>query len=133
MRFKVASFLIAAVTFGAAQAASAADMPVKAPMTPAPMAIPYNWTGFYVGIDGGWGRGNHDRVNSIGFANSYTSEGGLIGGHAGYNWQINQFVLGIEGDAHWANIKGDDGGVGGTVDETTTRFLGSIRGRVGVA
>jgi outer membrane immunogenic protein len=118
--------------FGFVASAQAADMPMKAPMAPM-MAAPYNWTGFYVGVDGGWGRGHHDRLTTAGFANSYDSDGGLIGGHAGYNWQSNQFVFGVEGDAHWANLKGDDAGVGGTTDETTTRFLGSIRGRVGVA
>jgi outer membrane immunogenic protein len=133
MRTKIVSLLAVAFSLGVVQAASAADMPTKAPIVSAPSVVAYNWTGFYVGIDGGWGWGEHDRLATTGFANSYNSEGGLIGGHAGYNWQINQFVLGVEGDAHWADIKGDDGGVGGTVDQTTTRFLGSIRGRAGFA
>ena len=38
------------------QAASAADMPAKAPVYKAPIAAPvYNWTGLYVGGVAGYG------------------------------------------------------------------------------
>jgi outer membrane immunogenic protein len=94
----------------------------------------YNWTGFYVGLYGGGGWGRHDRSNTNGFNNSYNSSGGLIGGLVGYNWQFNNpLVVGLEGDLAWASIKGDDGGVGGTLDQSTYRWLGSVRGRLGYA
>jgi len=114
----------------------AADIPARAP-SPMSQVVPpagYNWTGFYLGLYGGGGWGRHDRTASNGFANSYNSFGGLIGGLAGYNWQLNSpVVLGVEGDIAWANIKGDDGGAGGTLDSSTYRWLGSLRGRVGYA
>jgi len=127
--------LAASIAFAAfGHSALAADLPVKA-AAPAPVIVapPYNWTGFYVGLDGGYGWGSQDRLTTTGFANSYNSNGWLFGGHAGYNWQFNQFVLGIEGDAHWTDINGNDGGFGGTRDTTNFDFLGSIRGRAGIA
>jgi hypothetical protein len=58
MRTKIVSLLAVAFSLGVVQAASAADMPTKAPIVSAPPVVAYNWTGFYVGIDGGWGWGN---------------------------------------------------------------------------
>ncbi|MGY8664495.1 hypothetical protein Q3C01_19385, partial [Bradyrhizobium sp. UFLA05-109] len=95
--------LLAAVGFaglGLAAPASAADMAVKAP-PPAPVVAIYNWSGFYIGANGGWGqsRGCVDFVTDIfgtvagGCA---TRSGGLVGGQIGYRWQTNQFVFGLE-------------------------------------
>jgi outer membrane immunogenic protein len=53
MRSKIVSLIVAAFSLGVVQAASAADMPTKAPMAPVVAAI--NWTGFYVGVNGGAG------------------------------------------------------------------------------
>jgi outer membrane immunogenic protein len=114
----------------------AADMPARgpAPVFKAFQPAPFSWSGFYIGLYGGAGWGDHDRSNTAGFNNSYKSSGGLIGGLAGYNWQLNNpVVLGVEGDIAWANIKGDDGGAGGSVDQSHFRWLGSVRGRVGYA
>ena len=52
MRTKIVSLLAAALSFGIAQAASAADMPVKAPHRQSAGCGAVNWTGFYVGIRG---------------------------------------------------------------------------------
>lgn len=123
---------ISLVSLALAGQAMAADLPTKAAYQAVPLL--YNWTGFYVGIYGGGGWGKHDRSNIAGFNNSYNSTGGLIGATAGYNWQFNNpLVVGLEGDIAWASIKGDDGGVGGTVDESKYRWLGSVRGRIGYA
>lgn len=128
----VASLALCALTLAAP--VSAADIPTKAP---APIVQPlpalYNWTGFYVGLYGGGGWGQHNR-STPGFNNSYNSSGALIGATAGYNWQFNNpLVVGVEGDIAWANVKGDDGGVGGSTDQSTYRWLGSVRGRLGYA
>jgi outer membrane immunogenic protein len=120
------------LSIGISGTASAADMAVKAQPMPPPVAV-YNWTGFYIGGFGGYGWGNHDRINDAGFANSYSSSGAIAGGLAGYNWQIKNFVLGVEGDLAWADIKGNDNFTGGTLDETTLRWVGTIRGRAGIA
>src|SRR5439155_8111022 len=125
--------LAALTAFGFSQAAVAADMPVKAP-APAVVAA-YNWSGFYIGVQGGYGWGHHDRslLPPGTFANSYDSRGALIGVYGGYNWQWTNVVAGIEADYNWSGVKGDDGGVGGTVDETMIRGVGTVRCRIGIA
>jgi outer membrane immunogenic protein len=135
MRIKVVSLLAAAMSLGAAQSVFAADMPVKAPAYKAPATVvTYNWTGFYLGADAGYGWGHHDRsVVPPGFQNSYNSTGGLLGLHGGYNWQLQSIILGLETDIAWTGIKGDDGGVGGSLDQTSTKWLGSTRVRLGYA
>ena len=65
----------------------------------------YNWTGFYVGINGGYGWGTSDI--GVPAPGSYNINGGLVGGTVGYNWQIGQAVYGLEGDLDWANIRGN--------------------------
>jgi outer membrane immunogenic protein len=132
-RFILATVALSAL--GLAGPVSAADVPTKAPVYRAmPVPALYNWTGFYVGLYGGGGWGSHDRSNTAGFTNSYNSSGGLLGLTAGYNWQFNNpLVVGLEGDIAWSNVRGDDGGIGGTLDSTDYRWIGSLRGRLGYA
>jgi len=111
-------------------AANAADIPRAAPAYKAPVAIPvYNWTGFYLGINGGYGWG---RTTWDGFGSATTS-GWLIGLTAGYNWQAlgSPWVFGLEGDIDWTNIRGTVACAGGC--ETRNRWLGTVRGRIGYA
>ena len=56
-------------------------MPAKAPPYIAP---PYNWTGFYVGINGGGGFGRSD-FSAPFPTGSFNTSGGLVGGTLGYN------------------------------------------------
>ena len=78
----------------------AADLPVKA------VAVPpvYNWTGVYVGGHVGYGKGMKDWLNS---SFDYQVKGFLGGGQIGFNQQVGNVVFGIEADASWGNIKGD--------------------------
>ncbi len=102
----------------AAQSASAADMPLKAPPPPPPVM---SWTGFYLGINGGagWGTttssvdvGKTLALNGINGINlvvplAQTSLNGyLFGGQAGYNYQVGRYLIGVEGDGDWTNISG---------------------------
>jgi opacity protein-like surface antigen len=67
-----------------------------------------SWTGFYIGGHAGVGYAR-DEIGLVGSANEskVRSEGLLAGGQIGYNYQFaNNFVIGIEGDASWADIKG---------------------------
>jgi outer membrane immunogenic protein len=116
-------------------AASAADiprrqaMPAKTPIyTPVPV---YNWTGFYVGLNGGggWGRSDFSAPLSSG---SFNTAGGLIGGTLGYNYQMDQVVLGLEGDIGWSNI-GGSGTCAGVSCSVRNNWLGTVRGRLGYA
>jgi outer membrane immunogenic protein len=125
------SALAVVASLGSANAADISRrqaMPAKAPAyVPA-----YNWTGFYVGINGGggWGRANTSAPFTSG---NFNTSGGLVGGTIGYNWQAGQAVFGVEGDLDWTNIRGTSAcGVGFTC-ETRNSWLGTARGRVGYA
>jgi outer membrane immunogenic protein len=98
--------LIAAVSAMATQV-FAADMPTKAPVYQAPVVIPYNWTGFYVGGHVGylWGRTRVEEDGEVTEPGAPTD--GVIGGVlAGYNWQNGPLVLGLDGDFGWTNAHG---------------------------
>lgn len=139
---------------GSASIASAADLPVKAPMVaPTPMN---DWSGFYVGIHGGYGwNGTNDweaegtligTNNLTGGSNWDAMKGGLAGGQIGYNWQMNRWVFGVQGDGSWADIKGSAGNplnltdgrcsFNGTPDQsaecrTTIKAMGNLTARGG--
>jgi outer membrane immunogenic protein len=126
-----AGCLLAGAVVGA-QSALAADLSLapiyKAP--PAAMAPAYNWSGFYLGVNGGggWGR-SYWRDSSTGVDLS----GGQVGGTAGYNWQFGQAVFGLEGDIDWSGLQGTNPSVlcpGGSCG-TSDSWLSTVRGRVG--
>jgi outer membrane immunogenic protein len=129
--FAAGCFAIGALM--SAQCAVAADLSV-APLYKAPlpaMAPAYNWSGFYLGINGGggWGHSNWDTSSDrIGLS------GGLVGGTAGYNWQIGSAVLGLEGDIDWANLKGTSSSTLCPAGcSTSDTWLSTVRGRAGYA
>lgn len=92
-------------------AASAADLPVKSPYVKAPVAVAYDWTGFYVGANLGWsfGRSSTDYVIAgLPFGSTSQSMDGILGGlQAGYNWQNGRGVFGLEADIQATAQKGN--------------------------
>jgi len=116
--------------------ASAADlgrrMPAKAPAYVSPPL--YNWTGFYVGVNGG-GAFGHSELNNVFGTQGYDVNGGLVGGTLGYNYQVGQWVFGLEGDVDWADISGStsSGICAGLSCSTKNDWLATARGRVGYA
>ncbi|MHC4045351.1 outer membrane protein [Bradyrhizobium sp. 23AC] len=150
--------------------ADAADMAVKAPVAvPAPI---FSWTGFYVGgnIGGAWSRNSSDTYNGVVFPgfivlppnaavptlfpgqlDTLTGPGtksAVIGGlQAGYNWQVQRVVLGIEADAAGTGFDGATETrsrtfgapliIGTPVTQTVTvdyghiNWMASFRGRLG--
>ena len=106
-RFLLGTVGLLALGMGAP--ASAADMPVKA-RPPAPVLAPiYDWTGFYIGANGGWGQSSNcwDFVDPVfgTFAEGCRERsGGLAGGQIGYRWQANQWVFGLEAQGDWADL-----------------------------
>ena len=116
----------AAVMLGGA--AQAADMPLKAPPPAAP--VMYNWTGFYIGghIGGAWADLNgNDRFDHFDRNNCFTNDfvvcfddngfgrnrGRFIGGgQIGFNYQINQWVWGVEGQISAIGSNNDDDACG---------------------
>jgi outer membrane immunogenic protein len=113
--------------------AAAADLPPRlapAPYYKAPVAIPvYNWTGFYIGINGGGGFGRSQWDSTGGFNTS----GGLVGGTVGYNYQFGQGVVGLEGDIDWADINGTTNVTCPLGCKTSDHWLSTVRGRLGYA
>ena len=105
-------------------------MPAKA--APAYVVPPlYNWTGFYVGINGGYGWGTSS-FSAPFTTGSFDTSGGLVGGTLGYNWQSGQVVFGLEGDLDWTSIRGSSP-CGASSCETRNDWLGTVRGRLGYA
>jgi outer membrane immunogenic protein len=119
-------------------------MQTKAPVyKAAPMAV-FNWTGFYLGIEGGaaWGRSKHvstDPAFSGVEIASFNMSGGLFGATAGYNWQAigSPWVFGVEGDWSWTDKKGSANDLApfnsAFVQETKEKWFATFRGRVGYA
>ncbi len=133
-----------------AGSAFAADLPSRAPppvyVPPAPI---FTWTGIYVGgqIGYAWGTSNTNLGDNFGDYTSFsTNNSGVIGGaHVGYNLQLSQFVIGLEGDVDGSSLSKTVYGdplIGAytafpTFVPTTISgnlgVQGSIRGRVGYA
>ncbi len=127
-RLFLALVSVAALT-GTAVAADLAR-PAPAPYYKAPVMAPaFSWTGFYVGLNGGGGFGR-SAWDSTG---SFNTSGGVVGGTVGYNYQIGQAVVGIEGDVDWANIRGTTNNLCALGCKTSDSWLSTVRGRLGYA
>jgi outer membrane immunogenic protein len=101
---------IASVAFAFAGSAYAADLSIAYKAPPPPV---FSWTGWYFGVNGGGGWGTTDHSATFwatGLPTLTTGDfdvsGGLVGGTAGYNVQMGQWVWGVETDLDWANING---------------------------
>jgi outer membrane immunogenic protein len=115
-------------------AAQAADVPIKAPYykgAPRSVVSYYNWTGFYAGVNAGYGMGTS--AWNYPPATSMKPKGAMFGGTLGYNWQSGAIVYGIEGDYDWSTVKDSVTCGGGATCETKNTYLATLRGRVGYA
>lgn len=132
----------AMVVLSATGGALAVDLPEPSLPPPLPDAV-YNWTGFYLGINGGFGTGNSNWSDGpVGATGSFPTSGYLIGGTVGVNYQIGQYVFGIEGDGDWTDFRGNSGSTCGAIAavvpppdgcQTQSKWLATLRGRVGYA
>jgi outer membrane immunogenic protein len=133
-------FIFAACTalFAAAIAAPAfaADLPAptyRGPAYKAPVYVAsFNWTGFYVGINGGYGFGKSSWTGPPDTGN-FNVNGPLVGGTLGYNLQTGSWVWGLELDADYSWIKGSTTTTCPTGCETRNTWLATGRGRIGYA
>jgi outer membrane immunogenic protein len=110
-------------------AAQAADLHQPAFKSPAFEPTYANWTGFYIGINGGYGFGSSDWS---GPAIGTSPKGPVVGGTLGYNLQTGVWVWGVEGDIDWSDIKGD-AACGIDSCQTKNDWLATVRGRIGYA
>jgi outer membrane immunogenic protein len=131
-KFSMAS----AVLMVATGSALAADLPSR---REPPVYIPppplFTWTGVYVGGQIGYGWANNSISSTLGGFSS-SSTGGVVGGaHIGYNYQINQFVVGLEGDVDGTSIR-KSASTSFPIFASASSSLpieGSVRGRIGYA
>jgi len=97
------------------------------PPPPVYVAAPI-WSGFYGGVNGGYGWTAND--------GPLAPEGGFGGGQIGYNWQglfgYSPWVVGIEADIQGAGISDSASDVTGSV-ENSLNWFGTVRGRIGYA
>jgi outer membrane immunogenic protein len=109
--------------------ANAADVVMEEPPAPAaPMVEPplNTWSGPYAGVALGYGFSG--RVQDKNFDNTINTDGFVGGGFAGYNFQMDNFVAGVEGDIGYGGLKGDNANT-----EVKGGLNGSLRGRLGYA
>jgi outer membrane immunogenic protein len=131
---------VALIAFAApAAAADMAARPItKAP--PAPVAVIYDWSGFYIGANGGWGTSRKcwDFLPLAGGSiaeGCHDADGGTVGGQIGYRWQAGTWVFGIEGQGNWADFQGSNVSLIDPTLRNESRIdaFGLITGQVGYA
>jgi outer membrane immunogenic protein len=156
-KFVIVAAAIAA--FGFVNSANAADMPTKAPIYKAAPMATYNWAGWYVGGNVGYGWGlnsdpgvTFDDASGWGLAGYYAAGGnvvpnvqqkGVIGGlQLGYNWQSSNFVYGLVTDFQASGMKASGtntvtptggGATSSQANSVETDWFGTFRAKLGVA
>jgi outer membrane immunogenic protein len=91
-------------------AARAADLPQRMPAAAPAVVMPYvyDWTGFYIGGNAGYGSSRNcwGSFGGLPTEGCSTQSGGLVGGQGGYRWQMGQVVFGLEAEGDWTNMRG---------------------------
>ena len=141
---KILLAAIGTVTLSLSAPASAADLAAR-PYTKAPppmIATIYDWSGFYIGINGGGGSSHKCWDNVvlgggalIGGEGCHNATGGTAGGQVGYRWQSANWVFGLEGQGNWADFSGDNVSVLFPAQRNRSKIdaFGLITGQVGYA
>jgi outer membrane immunogenic protein len=143
--------------------AFAADMPVRYAKAPPQMVSPaYNWSGFYVGIHGGYTFGDDSNITTSGQAAGNIAnvvggarpalvgldrDGFIAGGQVGYNWQFSpSWVFGVEADISYVDNRDNLNVVTLSLPNAAPpnaplnntfrsgmEYFGTVRGRIGYA
>lgn len=93
----------------------------------------FNWTGFYAGVNGGYGWGTLTRENIGGGAEREDNTDGFnLGGQVGYNMDMGGFVVGAEADLSWTNLAFSQPVVGGGEFKSGIDAFGTLRARGGM-
>ena len=137
------------MVLGAAVPALGADLPARIPAK-APAVVPapiYDWSGFYLGLNGGGGSARKcwDLTNAGGVLpvnppqaeGCHNATGGTVGGQIGYRWQAANWVFGVEAQGNWADFKGSSIDAALTIlslaDRSKVDAFGLFTGQVGYA
>jgi outer membrane immunogenic protein len=100
----------------------------------------YDWSGFYIGANGGWGS-SHNSWDAVapnaafGPEGSHDADGGTIGGQIGYRWQAGTWVFGLEAQGNWADFSGSNVSLlfPGSVNRSKVDAFGLFTGQIGYA
>jgi outer membrane immunogenic protein len=126
---------IGLVALGMAAPASAADLRARPAPPPQYVAPIYDWSGFYIGGNGGWGQSRN--CVDFGIFPDACSErsGGLAGGQLGYRWQAGSWVFGLEGQGDWADLSNTRVSIFRPAFSTRTKTdgIGLFTGQIGWA
>jgi outer membrane immunogenic protein len=131
----------ALVAIGMVTPASAADLAARPYTKAPPMAAIYDWGGFYIGANGGWGSSRNcwDFTTPTGAfvaaEGCHDATGGTAGGQIGYRWQASTWVFGIEAQGNWADFKGSNVSLAfpAFINQTRIDAFGLFTGQVGYA
>ena len=122
--------------------ASAADLAARPYVkAPAMIAAVYDWSGFYIGANGGWGTSHkcwdgYDGAGVfVGREGCHDASGGIAGGQLGYRWQAGTWVFGVEGQGDWADLKGRSRSIVAPLFDNQSRIgaFGLLTGQIGYA
>lgn len=107
--------------------AFAADVVSEEPPAPMPAAeLPIaSWAGAYAGINLGYGFSGHTKTP---VPNDIDTDGFIGSGFVGYNWQMDNFVFGAEGELGYNGVEGRNAG-----QRSKAGMDGSLRARLGYA
>ena len=140
------NLLLATASFVAlsfAAPAMAADLRAPA-YTKAPVMMPapiYDWSGFYIGLNGGYGSSHNcwdflgSPLTAPGREGCHDATGGTFGGQIGYRWQAANWVFGLEAQGNWADFKGENASLlfVDTINRSRIDSFGLFTGQVGYA
>ena len=127
--------------------ALAADLPARVyTKAPAPVVAIYDWSGFYIGGNGGWGTSHKCwSLTPIGQGlpgvlpnlpeGCHDASGATAGGQIGYRWQSSAWVFGLEAQGNWADFKGSNPSslIGIATNRSKVNAFGLFTGQVGYA
>ncbi|MBN9071226.1 MAG: porin family protein [Rhizobiales bacterium] len=112
-----------AVPAFAADAITNEEPPAPAPSAELPVA---SWAGPYAGLSAGYGFAGRTKDRTL--DNKIETDGFIGGAFAGYQWQNDNFVYGLEGDINYNGMSGSNAG-----EQSRTKIDGSLRARLGYA
>ena len=133
--------VVGLAVIGIAAPAVAADLPAQTYSKAAPVMIPaaYDWSGVYVGGNGGWGTANRC-FDLITISGSFTAadgchktSGAVAGGQIGFRWQTGSWVYGLEFQGDWANLHGSSISNNANINRSRIDAFGLFTGQIGYA
>jgi outer membrane immunogenic protein len=135
--------VVGLAVLGMAAPAAAADLGARpySKVAPAMVAAMYDWSGFYIGANGGWGSSRKcwDSTTAAGVfvaaEGCHNATGGVAGGQVGYRLQSSAWVFGLEAQGDWASLRGTNQSLTTPANTNRSRIdaFGLFTGQVGYA